>query len=409
MPESTPEVVAAPKRRGLFTYVIIVVVFICVVVVSGLVYRNNNEKKMKNTAAVQALLKNVESKNSSVAEVQEYVKEIDTLLNDKSIVLQDRLSLLLLKANIVSVSRSGANIQSGIEESSKIYQKVYELSKGMTTLTSLNERSLFGLVYTFSSNCFARKVTGYVPTEYVAKFYVNRDQMTLRQRQQAAFRTMLSIAYGDETKGLWEDRSLVSHRIFILSAYISSYKEDMPTEEYNDLLSKLKSDLDKFATTYKITLLADIHTEYVSKLHYAFAYDIYQSLTNNQQLSVEQNTLIDSNYNLLRESLTTSTITDKVSLGMVGMMNDTYHLASLHRRYAGQEVKEKVAPVIISLKANVFSSPEVTDITKAFYNYGLSEFGQWFIVKHHIFTLANENAELLDIMKLAGVSIESTK
>lgn len=388
------------------------VIFITLTILGLSMYLYNKNyltRVVKEQSAARPVLK-----NSDLASVASYVDEIDNILLNKNLSIEERANLLNSKGFVMLASRTSNDIGSNIQATSEIFREVLILTaedasaeKESPVYAPVREKAFFGFVYNFALNCFARRVTMSLPKKYTEGYFVNVSQMKEKEIQQQAFRVILDLLEV-RFKHYAEDRALVGTRLFIAAAYLSSYKGEMPQEEYDKTLSMIEKDLGNYSKTKPLIFTDDVRSNMVSFSQYAFAYDIFNSF--DQDINEKVNQDIDKNYLKVREMIEISQSADKVSLAIVGMVNETYFLASAYRRYGSSYADSKeAADTIKSLNTNVFAFPEVADITKGFYNFGLQPSGEWFQIKHYLFTLASLNSELFATMKNIGVDVEKIK
>jgi hypothetical protein len=328
---------------------------------------------------------------------------IDTELARADLTKLDKLNLLLKRGFYTIPLRSSGGVAEAINGSNIYFTRVLKESSTEKELYFMErQQALFGLLYNFTTNCFPN-YTGWIPQKY-KESYPDQQVITAKDKQQKVFRSILQMYTSKDIVGpfLEKDKFFLSLRMFATAVYASSYKETMPKEELSSLMALLTSDLAAFDVAEKRIFKNAENTDYITAYQHAFAYDIVHSIGT----STYSNEAIDKNYALAREKLEQSTSADKISLGMSGMLNDTYQLASMQRRFGDRTQQQKdYKKVAASLQKNILTSPETKDITKAFYNYGKSEFGDWYQLKYYLFKALENDKDLKSTVLSIGVSI----
>lgn len=390
------------SRKSLLLKVLLVVTVLAMSIVGWMLF----EYKSYLDESREANAKQAEQINTTLPVVNRYVEKIDSILANPDLSEERRADMLLTKGFILVAVRSSSDIRTSIENANSVFTQLLVYSADKPALKEYKEKALYGYIYNYIVNCFSVNAIKFVPELYTTRYVNSTEVVTPKKYQQQTFRTMIDVA-NNEFKSLENDKVFLSTRAFLVAAYLSSYIEEMEVSEKNELMAKMYSDMEKQKDLETTIFKDEIRSKILPEFHYAVAYDIYYSNLN-KSLTQDFNNMIDENYNNVRNKLTTSGSGDKVSLGMIGILNDTYHIASIGKRYSTEYATNSHYNVVFnSLKTNIFSAPEVSDVTKGFYNFGLTERGAWYKMKTHLFVLAKNDPNLMTLMESIGVNVQS--
>ena len=334
---------------------------------------------------------------------------MDTQLEASDVSKDDKIHLLLNRGFLATVVRSSdERVEDSVTTINSYFNQVMELTKDeKEKYIHARQKAVFGLLYSFVNHSFSGLI---LPEKYRVQFF--KEKMTEKEIQQAYFRSII-FYYNDTsttskiTDFLSEDKVFLGTRMVTLAAYLSSFKDQMPKEEVATLQQSLTRDLDAYTTSHKVIFDEAIRSELIPSGQRAFAFDtlITSSTT---KLSSQQNEQIDATYNNVRHDLGVSLSDDPISLSIIGMMNDSYQLASMKRRFGEKVTKQKDYPnVVASLINNILHSDETKNAASFLYRVGLfSSSETWFIPGKYFSQAVKENKQLQGLLTSLGASLQ---
>lgn len=373
-----------------------------------------SEEEQKNTVIIPDYF------NSSEENLQALVQQANDKLADETLTPEEKLSLLIDKAFLSSTIRTPFDTTDpalASIESLSLFAEAYNTALSNEELSRVfMERIKFGFLYNFATNGFFRVAARYIPDEHRDAVknlppYDPTSPSVINAHQRAAFQSMIDYAYTDPVLSESTERSVLSHRMYVVATYLANYEDVMSPEEKSRMLGYLASDFANYPlSVFSIFTSNDkqvvnyMRGIAISAYHMAVAQDIFRTLSPSSEPI--QHEVIDAQYNALRTELATSEKHDKVSLGILGALTDSAQLSSLHRRFGSDaQAQETYKSALESLQKNLTVEPAVGPLMRGHYTFLLSVSGGWNTDAKRIFDLADQDSALARTIESLGVSL----
>ncbi|MCW3109398.1 MAG: hypothetical protein JWQ09_3904 [Segetibacter sp.] len=332
--------------------------------------------------------------NSSTEEQSKFAQGVDATLSRGDLFEPTRDLLLLRKAIVVSTVRGSDTSASNRNEATDIFKKFIISTSTSPANLYLKDSSIAGFVRLHFQCCATRPFSQELPDLFDTYKRQGYDDKISRLLTLNALTNQVSLERKD-------DATIVSQSMLIKAQLLDIYRDKLSPATYSNIINELKENLNSYSgSEFKIfTDKASIELE--NTLYYAYAYDMYYSLT---QSGAENNKKIDDAYELAFQKLNTVTKeSDKISTNMLKLFNAARYLKSLDRRYAGNVDKNKKESLINLVLGTINSSPEVKKVADSYFKAGLmgNSANMGYLVK-----LSTTNKALATYMASIGITQE---
>lgn len=366
---------------GIFLVFLLITVFYFVSV--------NNSKE--NVIEYRWLKRGVDS---TAANLDAHIRDIDEKLNDTSISESGRKLLSLLKAmNLITVRRpalEGDNIRGTITEAMDILESLYHDDDGGAEAEYSRNVAIAGMLTTIITTSYPPSLGGYLPAPFDEMFEdLKRQGYEPRPALMLAYR---ELAYKGITDGYRYDLPIVTMRAYIGATYLFSFSHLYPQGNNEGILTELKEDVMLHDLLETKTLGSYGRSVLVPAFHFAFAQDIARTY-GNASVDEATNKLIDSSYEQARNLIHDTG--DKVLEAIMKGKIDMFYLESLHRRYGNDELNEDtVIGLVDEFIASVSYSEETKNLFGSYLARGKTDSGKWEKVRTNFYEVAKKYPKL---------------
>lgn len=298
--------------------------------------------KVKETEILTKNSENLKvfSERSTIENQSSYIKEVNTVLASSSELSSGSVNALLLRKALVLSALTGSPDQdSYIVEAISIFKNLISLKGETLSELFFRDFAIIGGTRIDLECCFSASLADETDPQYV--MYKN-----LGYRDQIAKVLALNELSKKVSANGSNDISHISNLLFIDIILLGSFREDLRKEEYEVIYKEMEKNLAAYKNAKPIFFTDAISTIIQPSLHYAVAYDAYNSQSG-EKIPLTMNKSIDANYELASQQIKELEGTkDPIMINKMRFYHLVNYISSLQRRYGTTVDKNKVGVLI---------------------------------------------------------------
>ncbi len=291
------------------------------------------------------------SENSTIENQVTYIQEVNTVLGNNTLSDGSKNALLLRKALVLSALTGSPDQDTYITEAVSIFKNLISLKGETSSELFFRDFAIIGGTRIGLECCFSASLVDDTDSQYI--MYKN-----MGYRENVA----RVLAFNELSKRVStvgsNDISHISNLLFIDIILLGSYREDLREQEYTTIYQEMEKNLTAYKNAKPLFFTDSISTIIQPSLHYAVAYDAYNSQSS-EKITLAMNKSIDANYELVSQQIKDLEGTkDPIMINKMRFYHLVNYTSSLQRRYGTNVDKNKLGTLIEETLQSIHYSKE---------------------------------------------------